>query len=324
MELSKGKSIKIQILRGLAIIAVVCIHNIPGGLTQVFCRPFVNFAVGLFLFLSGLLSRADNWHPSKRIIKVIIPYIIWTCIYVVLLSVGSFQEIPSRLISGLLLGKTVSIMYYIFVYCQFTLLIPLIDKLARSKMKYIGFVIAPIEIIVLRLLPIVIGFEIGEPIKTAMGLYCLPWFTFFYIGFLLGNNYIKIKASAKSIALLLFTSIILQFAEGYLYFIKGVSECGTQLKLSAILSTSLFVMLAYKYIVNDRFNKEIKPLRILGDYSFGIYFSHMAIMGAVSRLIPFYDGLLFPIKILIVILVTFLCVFVGRKILGKYAKYLAL
>ena len=63
----------IQILRGLAIIAVVLIHNAPVGLLQVFVRPFLNFSVGLFLFLSGLLSNACNWKPLKRIKKVVIP-----------------------------------------------------------------------------------------------------------------------------------------------------------------------------------------------------------------------------------------------------------
>ena len=55
MKMSKEKSYKIQMLRGLAIIAVVVIHNIPSELAQVWCRPLVNFAVGLFLFLSGFL-----------------------------------------------------------------------------------------------------------------------------------------------------------------------------------------------------------------------------------------------------------------------------
>lgn len=63
------ESKKIQILRGLAIIAVVFIHNTPGGLAQVFCRPFLNFSVGLFLFLSGMLSDAGRYDPGKRLKK---------------------------------------------------------------------------------------------------------------------------------------------------------------------------------------------------------------------------------------------------------------
>lgn len=48
MRLTTEQSEKIQILRGIAIIAVVCIHCAPGGLLQVYIRPFLNFSVGLF------------------------------------------------------------------------------------------------------------------------------------------------------------------------------------------------------------------------------------------------------------------------------------
>ncbi len=80
MQPSENQSGKIQILRGIAIIAVVFLHNTPTGIIEVFCRPFTNFAVGLFLFLSGLLTSKDRWNPQKRITKVIIPYVIWTFI----------------------------------------------------------------------------------------------------------------------------------------------------------------------------------------------------------------------------------------------------
>ena len=41
-----------EIIRGLAIIAVVLIHTSPNGMTQVFARPFINFGVGMFCFLA--------------------------------------------------------------------------------------------------------------------------------------------------------------------------------------------------------------------------------------------------------------------------------
>lgn len=64
-KISESKSYKIQVLRGLAVTAVVFIHNTPGGIAQVWCRPFINFSVGMFLFLSGMLSCAENRNPRK-------------------------------------------------------------------------------------------------------------------------------------------------------------------------------------------------------------------------------------------------------------------
>lgn len=71
-------NIKIQVLRGLAIIAVVLIHTCPNGYAQVWIRPFINWAVPLFLFLSGYLTKMDNddWSSliKKRVLRVMIPY----------------------------------------------------------------------------------------------------------------------------------------------------------------------------------------------------------------------------------------------------------
>lgn len=71
--------------RAIAIIAVVMIHTTPAGQWQVFCKPFINFAVAAFIFLSGYLTKTDNDNWLKfyvrRITRVLVPYIIWTVIY---------------------------------------------------------------------------------------------------------------------------------------------------------------------------------------------------------------------------------------------------
>ena len=125
MTVSPKKSYMIQMLRGFAIIAVVFIHNTPDGLPQVFCRPFLNFSVGLFLFLSGMLSSADKWKPRKRIMKILIPYIIWTLLYVILHTYKEPTQSPLVYIKQLITGKAASVMYYVFIYCELTLLIPM-------------------------------------------------------------------------------------------------------------------------------------------------------------------------------------------------------
>lgn len=310
-------------LRGLAIIAVVFIHNTPNGLAQVLCRPFMNFSVGLFLFLSGMLSNAEKWNPKKRIMKVVIPYIIWTLVYVVLFNIKTPTSIPIAYLKGLISGKSSAIMYYIFVYCEFTLLMPLIDVLAKSKYKYLGFAIAPIEIILMRLIPLIAGYQMNTMIAGIMSISCLGWFTYYYLGYLLGNNIIQIKISTKLLGLLWLCSIVLQMLEGYWYLSMGVTNCGTQLKLSSILTGVLFVMLAFRFINSEK-KSHIKILHILGDYSFGIYFSHLAIMFVLSK-IPYYvQFIIFPLNAVIATIVSLVLVIIGKKVLGKYSKYLAL
>lgn len=313
----------IQLLRGIAIIAVVLIHNTPGGLAQVVIRPFLNFSVGLFLFLSGLLSNARKWKPFKRIKKVVIPYVIWTFIYCFLNDYNNLSIIPISFLKNLITGRSAAMMYYIFVYCQFTLLIPLIDKLAKSKVKYLGFIIAPFEIIFVRTIPLMTNwYEINGYIEIIRSISCLGWFTYFYIGYLIGNNYIAIKNSVKIWSGLLSVGILLQIAEGYWQYSKGIVNCGTQLKLSAIFTGVCFVILAY-YFINSKKEYNIKILKVLGDNSFGIYFSHIAVM-AVLSLIPFYRIVIYPINAIIVIVVNMVFVYIGKKILKRYSKYLAL
>ena len=299
------------------------IHNTPGGISQVVCRPFLNFCVGLFLFLSGMLSDAERWKPQKRILKVLIPYVIWTFIYVVLFAYKTPLQIPIIFIKKLIFGNAAAIMYYIFVYCEFTLLIPLIDKLARSRYRYWGFAIAPVEIIVMRLIPVIVGIEFNTYVRAVMSVSCLGWFTYFYLGYLMGNKIIKINCSEKKLLLIWAISIVLQIGEGYLYLCLGETNCGTQVKLSSIISGVLFAIMAYRFIYSSHECHNV-VLKKLGDISFGIYFSHIAVM-YVLGILPFYERLTpYPINAIIVIIVTSLCVYLGKTILGKYAKYLAL
>lgn len=322
MVISEKKSNTIQILRGIAIIAVVLIHNTPDGAAQIIIRPFLNFSVGLFLFLSGMLSNADNWKPWKRIKKVLIPYLIWTVVYVVLHHHNTPMQIPEYFIRDLLTGQASAAMYYIFIYIQFTLLIPLIDKLAKSKLKYWGFLISPLEIIIMRMLPRIMGYGLNEYVSIATSISCLGWFSYFYLGYMLGNGLLKIDTSKKKrYVVLLVLGIILQIAEGYWYYSMGSKNCGTQMKLSSVFTGCIFSILAYLLIESERC-KEIRLLHLLGDCSFGIYFSHLAVMYVLSA-IPYYDKyVIFPINGIITLTISFGLVMISRRVLGKFSKYL--
>lgn len=50
----------IQALRGLAIAAVVLIHCLPESSASIVLRPFLNWSVALFLFLSGMLTTEEK------------------------------------------------------------------------------------------------------------------------------------------------------------------------------------------------------------------------------------------------------------------------
>lgn len=104
----------------------------------------------------------------------------------------------------------------------------------------------------------------------------------------------------------------------------GANNCGTQLKLSALLTSVLFILIGYIFINMDKLKGvKVKWLYIIGNYSFGIYFSHLAVM-SVLRHIPYYSFVVYPVNAIVSVILSLICVIIGKKILGRYSKYLAL
>ena len=148
-----GRNNLIQVFRALSIISVVMIHTTPLGACQAFCRPFINFSVATFLFLSGYLTKTenDNWFNfcKKRIVRVLIPYVIWTVLYT-LPSIISGQENPFQIVKNLFTARAAATLYYIFVYIQFVLLTPFLSRLAKSKYRSLGWFVAPVSMIIFK------------------------------------------------------------------------------------------------------------------------------------------------------------------------------
>lgn len=278
MVAMKSINNNIQLFRALAIIAVVLIHTCPSGMWQVLCRPFINFSVATFLFLSGYLTSIenDNWGMffKKRILRVIIPYVIWTVLY----SVAGKAWTPKAIALNLLTAKSAATMYYILVYIQFVLLTPLLGKLAKSKYQWLGWLVAPISVLIFKYYPLLTGFEYPSMIRILWEDSCLGWFTFYYLGMLLGNKILICNYKMSHLLAFYGIAIILNMIEGYWWLQLGENNCGTQIKLSSFMVSSIFLIIVYTYL-NTTKKSEINPtLKLIGDYSFGIYLSHIMFM----------------------------------------------
>ncbi len=320
--LTRSQEDSIQILRGLAIAAVVFIHNTPDAPAyQILCRPFLNFCVGLFLFLSGMLSCADRWNPWKRIRKLLVPYILWTLAYVVQASWQTPGAIAGAFLRGLLQASTAPVMYYVYVYIQFTLLIPAIDRLARSRWRMAGFLISPAEILLMRLIPMLAGHSFPYWVNLILANSCLYMFSFFYMGYLLGNGLLTIPHSSRKLLWWLVLATLWQMGEGYWFSSLGVYNCGTQRKLSSVAASVLVSLLAWRFLQSGKASRA-PILKTLGDHSFGIFFCHvflMRLLGSWHVALPAY-----PLSALAILALSLAFCLAGRKLLGPFAKYLAL
>lgn len=299
------------------------IHTTPSGNWQVVCRPFINFSVATFLFLSGYLTRIenDNWSAfcKKRIFRVLIPYLIWTLLYT--LASRHIDRLPFNLLTA----KAAAPMYYIFVYIQFVLLTPLLGRFAKSKYYNLGWFISPVSVIIFKYYWLLTGHELNSYIAFLWSDACIGWFTFYYLGLILGNKIVDKNYSLNKLIMFYCLSIVIQIIEGYEWLMLGESNCGTQLKLSSFLTSSLFLLIAYTILKKGNINFKNKFIRMLGDYSFGIYLCHIMVMKILNALVPYYNSIPYPLTSVIVVLLSFCCCCIGDKMCGvRLSRWLGL
>ena len=325
----KNINFKIQVIRAIAIIAVVMIHTCPQGMPQVYIRPFINFAVATFLFLSGYLTDLSNINVKqfykKRIIRVIIPYTIWSILYTTVDFISNGIDLKQYFINYIFAGGAAT-MYFIFVYIQLVLLTPLLDKLLKTKHWYIPFIISPLSLLI-NYYWLLNGIIPNEYVLKVWNMCCLGWLIFYYLG-LFYKNYNNSHKYILNIIIIIpiyLVAIIFQMMEGYWWLKLDSIDCGSQLKISAVLTSIFFILIIFYYIKSDKYKGNNRLLLLIGNYSFGIYISHYMVIGLLGKIIPFWKSIPFGINTMIVLLVTLLFIILGNKICGeRLSKYLGL
>ena len=307
-------------LRAIAIIAVVLIHtNSPDNTSQIVIRPFINFSVALFLFLSGYLTKLQNsdWKSFciKRVTRVFIPYAIWTVIYA--LFSGDLKRIPINLATA----GAAAPFYYIFVYIQFVLITPLLVKLAQSKYRYYGFIISPISLLLCDYPSGMTGIEKNQLFTIITWLSCLSWFTFYYLGLLLGNRIVQVRYSIKSMGVLLAISIVLQMVESYVWLRMGASNIGTQSKITSLITSCIVLLIVHVLLTQRRITTQNRFLLLIGDYAFGIYLIHpLLIMLAMKYALTYYEQIPYLVNTAIILMICFLICHLGNRLLPAKAS----
>lgn len=314
------KNQKIQIFRAMAIIAVVMIHTTPPGEWQVFCKPFINFAVATFIFLSGYLTKdqGEDWKAFyfRRIRRVAVPYLIWCVLYSIPDMIASG---PVALLKNLLTANANVSLYYIFVYIQFVLLTPWIIRLARSRYRHLGWLIAPVSLLIFKYYGLISGVEMSKYASLIWSDLCLGWFTFYYLGIMLGNGIMKRAYDLRVLSIIYLVSLLVQMGEGYLWFQIDPVQCGSQLKLSSLLSSSIFMLILHSLMQKKEWQPCSRLMVLIGDNSFGIYLSHLMIMGLLAYL-PAYSLIPFPLNSLLILTISLLLCMAATQIRSLFKR----
>ncbi|MBE6241351.1 MAG: acyltransferase [Bacteroidales bacterium] len=308
------KNQKIQIFRAMAIIAVVMIHTTPPGEWQIFCKPFINFAVATFIFLSGYLTKdqGEDWKAFylRRIKRVALAYLIWSILYSIPDMIASG---PVALVKNLLTANANVSLYYIFVYIQFVLLTPWIIRLARSRYRHLGWLIAPVSVLIFKYYGLLAGVEMSKYASLIWSDLCLGWFTFYYLGIMLGNGIMKRSYDLRVLCVVYVVSLLVQMGEGYLWFLLDPVQCGSQLKLSSLLSSSIFMLILQSLMQKTEWQPRSRLMVLIGDNSFGIYLSHLMVMGLLAYL-PAYSFIPFPLNSLLILTISLLLCMAGTQV----------
>lgn len=146
----------LELLRGMAILAVLAIHTTSSAVAKLsmdsslyplyhIINAASHFAVPAFLFLSALLlfyhydgDVKQNWliFFRKRLKTIVIPYLLWSFIYSAIVMYAQHSTLEAglhRFVKGLPVGGSYAHLYFIIIIAQFYLLFPLFHLLFRIR-----------------------------------------------------------------------------------------------------------------------------------------------------------------------------------------------
>ena len=221
-------------------------------------------------------------------------------------------------------GQCCSIYYFIIVYIQLTILTPWISRLIQSKYWKLGFLITPISIVIEYIYTLNDN-TIEFPFNA---LFFVVWFIFFYLGMCIRNDRIIITINMKKCIFLFIIVYVVQLIETFLWHNGNYAMATSQMKLSVVLYSITISIIAYLWItkgIKISENRISKIFIMIGNYSFGIYLTHIVLMAVLDKTVYKFIDITFPFNIVLIILIevigiSFMIKFCGKKV----CKYLGL
>ena len=193
----------------------------------------------------------------------------------------------------------------------------------NSRCQWIGIIITPIYSILYYVFAF-LGNEIEFPWNYLP--FC-GWFIFYYLGLLVCNDKrIGIKIDHCNIIipiLALIFSIFIQIIEGNFWYNIEMNTyiATTQIKISSIATTAItciLLIVCVRRIIFRSDNVLMRLIKYVGDISFGIYLTHVLLLGALNKTIfQITTRAGFPINTVLVLILSVLWISIARIVLSK-------
>lgn|SRR5690625_78500 len=313
------RNIEMDMMRGLAILAVILIHitaeiinSSPNmeemNLMFLIVNQLSRFAVPVFLFISGLglalSSRKENYFSflRRRVSKLLPLYLLWSVLYYVAIHLKNINLLEFAILT--LKGSNYYHLYYIPVIIMLYMLFPLLKKIVRYK-------VAVISVFLLTVI-IQLSDELFDITVFKSAANVFNWSIYFILGIMFANNYNKLKITFNKKRRMSHIMFILVSAgivlESYLYLSLNfdIGDSTTSLRPGVIIYTLSFIVLMMS--IKWGRNKIVSVIDNLAKYSYGIYLSHALILTLWSKSYDFVglqkDSILYLVLSLLVVLLS--------------------
>lgn len=299
---------EIPIIRAIATMLVLCIHLIAQlyNANGVIVDPILGYfnqisrlgtpifaVISAFLLTSSTLKREFDlsYFAKSRFTKILIPYILWTTLYIILRSLFSNTYYPAGtpIIKYYLLGTAEIHLYFILVVIQFYVLFPFVHKLKKGAPLIIAYIIGTvINAVWLQYGKDTLTFH-NETLNALVNskAFILNWLSFFFLGIGYAKYYkeinefvLKHKIYFKLMGIILFIDLIIKIDITHLY---GSTNIANIIYIPCFLA---LLIIFYNHIKNYTFLTQV--LTVIGNYSMGIYLIHVLLI-MVYRQIPYVD-----------------------------------
>lgn len=286
-------------LRTISVLAVITIHvtskYVGINSAAYFLNQVVRFAVPLFIVLSGFLlyysgmnsQKASNSNfLMKRLNKILIPYIIWTLIYMLYsirhnLGNAFTATFMYRLMTNLIYGKAAPQLYFIIIILQMYLLYGLLERLMNSKYEKLFMVAALFVTAYINLGAYLFRWYIYIIPKVSVGYYILfpTWLFYFVFGMYFAKHGDRLKpmliTSKLKLGLLWVASLAVLYIDSRLS-----NTYGSSMKPTVMIYCFTSFMFFYSVFSAESL-KESAFIRWISEQSFFIYFCHVLLIDLI-------------------------------------------
>lgn len=254
----------------------------------------VVFSIPAFIFVSGYFaafmagrqsSKVSFKQTFSRIKGLLIPYLIWSILFIGMGIVEGKSFLPSRILTNLLVGSTTPAYYYVPLIIQLYLIAPILILAAKKNWKALLMITGLIQILIQ--LPVSLSL-LGLKNELTTVLLQIPKWLFitrlfwFSTGIVAGLYLSKLRPSLQKMNKAFGFASILFLIAG---FVEWEILNGPIQTRETVMDWfyQISVLLFFLSLSDQQKLPLINAFNLLGSKSFGIYLAHVPVMEITAR-----------------------------------------